>query len=137
MEMGERIRSIRKRKGLTQKEVAQRCGMADSAIRKYESGSVTPKFETMDKIAHALEVPVTALMGYDFQGIGPNGEDVYVPPTQTIETNTGIISTKKGNNGKNALVEHLLESFNSLNQKGQRIALERVDELTEIPKYKK
>lgn len=74
MTTGERIRAARKRAGLTQAELAERigvtqqvisqheqCGMADSAIRKYESGKVTPKIETLAKIAKALGVSVVEL----------------------------------------------------------------------------
>ena len=84
MTIGERIRLIRKEKHMTQKQVAEKCGMADSAIRKYESGSVTPKFDTLDRIASALGVPVTALMGYVYQGKDSSGNDVYAPPNDTI-----------------------------------------------------
>ena len=63
MTVGERIKAIRKEKGLTQKQVATGCGMADSAIRKYESGLITPKFETLQRIADALNVQVLELLG--------------------------------------------------------------------------
>ncbi len=57
MTTGELIRQARKKAGLTQKQLGERCGMADSAIRKYESGRITPKTETIKKIAAALNVP--------------------------------------------------------------------------------
>lgn len=63
MTIGERIRHIRQQKGMTQKQVADSCGMADSAIRKYESGSQLPKIETLQRIADALEIPITELLG--------------------------------------------------------------------------
>lgn len=56
MTIGELIRLARKEKGMTQKQVAELCGMADSAIRKYESGSQTPKLKTLQRIATALGV---------------------------------------------------------------------------------
>jgi len=61
--IGERIRALRKERGMTQKQVAEKCGMADSAIRKYESGSQTPKVETLQRIADALNVPLFSLLG--------------------------------------------------------------------------
>ena len=137
--IGERIREIRKRKKMTQKELAEKCGgMADSAIRKYESGSVTPKFDTMARIASALDVPVTALMGYVFRGVGPDGKDIYTPPDdeviQIIPYTSDAVDKKPK---ENPLRISLLESFDSLNAKGQRKAVERVDELAEIAKYQK
>lgn len=57
MTTGELIRQARKNAGLTQKQLGERCGMADSAIRKYESGRITPKAETLKRIAAGLNVP--------------------------------------------------------------------------------
>lgn len=65
MTTGEKIKYLRMQKRLTQKEVASRCGIADSAIRKYESGKVTPKLETIQKIATALNVPFISLLDND------------------------------------------------------------------------
>lgn len=62
MTIGEKIRTIRKEKGMTQQQLADICGMADSAIRKYESGKVVPKTEMIKRIATALEVPAADFM---------------------------------------------------------------------------
>lgn len=62
MHLSDRIKLARIKKGATQKEIAQKCGMADSAIRKYESGKITPKLETLKKIAVALELPESFFM---------------------------------------------------------------------------
>lgn len=65
MTIGEAIRSYRNKKKMSQKKLGDLCGIADSAIRKYESGKVTPKFETIKKIAAALEVPESQLLGLE------------------------------------------------------------------------
>ncbi|MDD2956021.1 MAG: helix-turn-helix transcriptional regulator [Oscillospiraceae bacterium] len=62
MSVGEKIRAARVAQGKTQKEIGKAAGMADSAIRKYESGSQIPKTETLQRIAKALGVPVYTLM---------------------------------------------------------------------------
>lgn len=62
MTVGEKIRLARRSRGLTQKEVADKCGMADSAIRKYESGKVIPKVKTLLRIAEALDCDPTFLL---------------------------------------------------------------------------
>ncbi len=67
MTIGERIRAIRTATGMTQKQLGERSSMADSAIRKYESEKITPKLETIKKIADALEVPVLTLLGETIQ----------------------------------------------------------------------
>lgn len=65
MTVGESIKSVRLEKGFTQKQVADACGMADSAIRKYESGKIVPKLETLRRIAGALGVEWTELVDGD------------------------------------------------------------------------
>ena len=62
MTIGERIKKIRLEKGMTQKEVAEKCGLFDSTIRKYESGRQNPKIETVEKIANALGVETSELL---------------------------------------------------------------------------
>lgn len=56
MSIAERIKTIRKEKGLTQKQLAELSGLLEPTIRKYESGKVQPKSENLNKIANALGV---------------------------------------------------------------------------------
>lgn len=63
MTTGDRIRAIRKEKGMTQKQLGQACGIAETTIRKYELGKLNPKYETLQKIAEALETTVEVLKG--------------------------------------------------------------------------
>lgn len=65
MEIGEKIKELRKEKGLTQKKLGELCGMADTTIRQYELGIRNPKIKTLEKIATALDVNVQYLIGWD------------------------------------------------------------------------
>lgn len=58
---GEKIKELRLENHLTQKQLGEKCGMYESQIRKYETGSVNPKFETLQKIATALHVSTLSL----------------------------------------------------------------------------
>ncbi len=63
MTIGEKIRTIRKEKGLTQKELGDKLGkISQQQIGQWETGKANPKKETLQKIANALEVDITALM---------------------------------------------------------------------------
>lgn len=62
MTIGENIKRIRTEKNLTQKQLGDLCGMADSAIRRYELGKANPKIETVEKIAKALGVLIIDIM---------------------------------------------------------------------------
>ncbi len=61
---GDMIRKYRKEKGLTQKQLGELCGIADSNIRKYENGKQNPKIETLQKIADALNIDINKLAMY-------------------------------------------------------------------------
>lgn len=62
MTTGEKIKTLRQKKGLTQKQLGDLCGMADSAIRRYENGRAKPKIETLQKIADALDIKISELI---------------------------------------------------------------------------
>lgn len=61
MKTGELIRKYRKVKGLTQAELADACGLTDSAIRNYELCNRTPGIEQIESIAAALEISPESL----------------------------------------------------------------------------
>ncbi len=67
MEMGKLIRQARKNAGLTQAELAQKAEITDVAVRKYESGRISPKLNTLRKIANACGVPLS----YFIPDLGP------------------------------------------------------------------
>jgi transcriptional regulator with XRE-family HTH domain len=59
----ERIRSIRKRRGMSQKELARAAGVSLSWIKQQEQGNGgTPTTETMHKVAVALKVQTSSLI---------------------------------------------------------------------------
>lgn len=60
---GERLASIRKRRGLTQRELAQESGVSVQLIRSLEQGArEDTRLETARKLAVALRVPTTELI---------------------------------------------------------------------------
>ncbi len=59
MNIGERIKHIRKESGVTQKQPAEKLGMTQAAIVQFESEKSNPKIDTLKKIANALNVSVT------------------------------------------------------------------------------
>ena len=62
--LGERIRELRKGAGMTQKQLAEKCGTYDSAIRKYEAGKNIPRVDMIKRLADALGVtPAEMLEG--------------------------------------------------------------------------
>ena len=60
--IGENIKTIRKTKGLTQKQLGQLLGVSQAAIGQFESGKSNLTIDTIKKIAEALEVSEYELM---------------------------------------------------------------------------
>jgi transcriptional regulator with XRE-family HTH domain len=72
--LGERIRSVRRRRGLTQGELGTAAGVSLSLVKKLEQGSITDvRLETLHKFAIALKVPTSHL------AVGPEQSDPVTP----------------------------------------------------------
>lgn len=58
---GERLKRLRTQAGMTQEELAQKCGIQKQSISRYEKSEREPNIRTAKKIADALGVPLEAL----------------------------------------------------------------------------
>ena len=70
MELGERLRLIRKEKYLTLKDVSQLANLSVPYLSAMERGAVNPSVETLQKVAKAYEMKLTEL----FVGVEDMGE---------------------------------------------------------------
>jgi DNA-binding XRE family transcriptional regulator len=59
--VGDRIKQARESAGLTQTELSTRAGLPQSHISRLENGQHSPSFATLEKIAKALNIPVSQL----------------------------------------------------------------------------
>jgi transcriptional regulator with XRE-family HTH domain len=91
---GKRLRDVRKRRGMTQRELASTSGVSISLIRKLEQGERDDtRLETVHRLAVALHVPTTRLLVEDRQeheaaiGSGDQGRPIHnsvlAPKTRT------------------------------------------------------
>ena len=60
--VGDRIRRVRSRLGVTQGELVRRTGLQASYLSKVENGVVQPGLPNLDRIARALGVGLAALV---------------------------------------------------------------------------
>ncbi len=63
MTFGENIAAARKKKGLSQEELAKRAGTIAVTIGRYERGEIKPSIDTAAKIAEVLDVSLDYLVG--------------------------------------------------------------------------
>ena len=61
--MGERLKSLRISRNLTQKQVASRIGLAISAVSAYELGTRYPSYDILLKLARLYNVSTDYLIG--------------------------------------------------------------------------
>ena len=71
MQIAEKLKKIRKERGITQNQLAEKAGLATITIQNYEGGKYEPKYETVEKLAKALEISISDLTG---EGYTPPAE---------------------------------------------------------------
>ena len=190
MTIGEMLKKARIDAGLTQKQLAEKCEMADSAIRKYESGRIVPKIKTITKIASALGMSTSDFISGDSYSEKSIDERIFFAEREIVSRIRRNIKFERYNNPdskidnqlikkwifdlapdiskkyalpeetlKNAsdklawlatdihlatevddLPEHhrqVIDLMDTLNEVGQRVAVARIEELSQKPKYQK
>ena len=61
--IGENLRQARTRRLLTQDELAEKAGVSQSTVANIELNNAEPQFRTIRKLAKALDVDPTELLG--------------------------------------------------------------------------
>ena len=61
--LGQKIADARKRRGLTQGDLAKAVGVTAQAVSKWERGNSCPDIAILDEVARALSISVSDLLG--------------------------------------------------------------------------
>lgn len=120
--MGEMIRTLRTLAGLTQKELAEKVGVSTITIQQYERNVRTPRLEIAEKIAKIL------------------GDEWYKKDVERNDKELELqleAAYKAQFSFDEEDMEKIFEAMKMLNADGQRVAVERIQELTEISKYRR
>jgi hypothetical phagelike protein len=113
MTIGERIKLKRKELGITVDDLAVRLNKNRATVYRYESNEIEKLPTTvLEPLAKALNTTPAYLMGWN--------------------ENTELIERSITN-----LENIILDKFDHLNDDGQSKLMERLDELLELPKYRK
>lgn len=115
MELGEKIKQLREKQGLTLEELGNRVGVGKSTVRKWENGMIANmRRDKIGKVAKALNVSPAYLMGWP-------EESPKVPDVVTTQLTPDESS--------------LVDDYRSLNDTGKQKAREQISDLKEIPRY--
>lgn len=116
MTTGERIRKFRTEKKLSQSTLGSKLGISQQQIAQYELGTRTPKIDTLAKIANALDIDIDNLL--DIETLHP------------MDYTEAIFSYE------HIRYDRIKTLYDKLNDLGKEEAIKRLDELTQIEKYK-
>ena len=136
MGIGQRIKAISRDKGFTLRQLAEKAGVSYNtiySITKRDSERIQGNI--LQRISLALEVSPSELIGSGgepFDSVFGLIVDEY-PKATFSPGDKNSVRLSLGVNYR----DRLLKYFDLLNNDGQKKAVERVEELTEIPKYQR
>ncbi len=142
-QIGKNIQKLRKKKNLTQKQLADITGLATITIQQYERGVREPRFDNLARIAKAFNVsPIILTVGEILDDKEAEKYKKY-EPTEEIKA-LNLYEEQKGLSDAELFyrlvggynIALLLNAANSMNWDGIVEAINRFCEVSEIPKYK-
>lgn len=139
------IEAARVAAGLSKAEMARELNIPYTTYNSYERGEAEPKLETLVNIAGILKITPAALVSTEYAKKSAQNQK-YIESILA-----GEIKTAPDGRTLNELLEEekqeqykvvaevysgqIKEQLIRLNEKGMRVAVERVEELTKIPEY--
>lgn len=81
--MGNRIRELRKARGITMKQLGKELGVAESTVSQYETGKRSIDNETLLRLGEFFDVSVGYILGFEER----------IPPTLTAKDERDIAKT--------------------------------------------
>ncbi len=125
------LKELRVKYGYTQQDIADVLGVTKATISKYENGQRRMHLKTMKDLSNFFQVDIKFF--FDRQ---PDPES----KAKFNDTIDEMILDERKHWEKILLTEpvkKLTPLLDQLNKEGQKKAIERVEELTEIPKYQR
>lgn len=113
----ERIDSILKERGISRRKLALAAGISPSSFQTAMARNTTLSLDMLFPISDVLNISVEQLAGWEQE----------LSPIQEMSAYDMF----------NAAVSSITHALMKLNSDGIDVAVERVEELTEIPKYKR
>lgn len=94
LDLGSRVRDLRKSRGWTLEQAASKAGLARSTLSKIENGQMSPTFDALKKLAEGLSISVPQL---------------FTPPSKTqVNGRMAVTKAGEGQRSATATYEHEL-----------------------------
>ena len=130
-----KIRKYRKAAKVSQEDLAEKLGINRATVSKYETGAISPTIDQAQKIADILGITLAELLGMDQMGVNSQDSTFWARLINSLPETNADDSVDELT--KIHLWNLLFEHFEQLNMEGMKTAVERIQELAEIPKYRK
>jgi transcriptional regulator with XRE-family HTH domain len=101
LQLGNKIREIRKKRGLTQEELAWKSGISLNFMGQIERGHKKPSIKTLKKISEILGIPPAAFFE----------EIKYVPPKEDLLVEKIKSLLKEGSEADKKLIYKIVKSM--------------------------
>lgn len=123
MTTGERLKLRRKEIGFSAEKVADQLGVSPATIYRYEKGDIEKvPVDSLAELAKILQTTPAYLMGWESQA-------------DPAEINDLLAQIQASEEKEQSRIAEMIQDFKKLNDDGKAKAIERVHELTEIPRY--
>lgn len=132
---GKMIKKAREEAGITQEALGKAIGVSGVTIMRYEKGQRNPSSKIIGEIAEVLGEPFLKLF------LAASDEFMAKTKERLRELNSSEweeVSFDRVHAEQQTYLENRMKkAFSDLNEVGQKVACERVEELAEMPKYKR
>lgn len=129
MEISEKIRGARRKKGLSQRELGIKTGISLGAIQGYEQGRYKPKYAQAKKLSDILNIPLNELIEPAVLDLGQSVIEFFA--------GSGDLKEIGFSEEDEALQTSLQYCFLNLNTVGKKKLTAYAEDLTKIPEYRK
>lgn len=92
LDVGARLQSIRKLKGLSQRELAKRAGVTNSTISMIEKNSVSPSISSLKKVLAGIPMSLVEFFSLEMEQENP--AQVVYKATELIDISDGAVTMK-------------------------------------------
>ncbi|KZZ81805.1 XRE family transcriptional regulator, partial [Oleiphilus sp. HI0133] len=92
MDVGQRLREVRKKTGISQRELAKRAGVTNSTISMIEKNSVSPSVSSLKKVLSGL--PMSLMEFFDSEDSAKVETPVVYPAGELLDSSVNEIEWK-------------------------------------------
>lgn len=107
-DVGPRLRALRTLRGISQRELAKRCGVTHSSLSLIEQGKVSPSVSSLKKILDAIPISVGDFFTLDME----NRDQVFYSPDDLTDIGSGdVIYKLVGANHQSRALSFMIETY--------------------------